>query len=101
MCFLFKQKTANEMRISDWSSDVCSSDLASGIDQITYDCEGDERDAEWQRPPQHRHVAADKNANSPQQEIGIFEERQRNESNKNRRSQPSPVLKNQQIGRAS
>src|SRR3546814_6211783 len=30
MCFLiffFKQKTAYEMRISDWSSDVCSSDL--------------------------------------------------------------------------
>src|SRR3546814_6647227 len=32
MCFLlfffFKQKTAYEMRISDWSSDVCSSDLS-------------------------------------------------------------------------
>src|SRR3546814_13847037 len=28
--FFFKQKTAYEMRISDWSSDVCSSDLASG-----------------------------------------------------------------------
>src|SRR3546814_8034090 len=28
-CFLFKQKTAYEMRISDWSSDVCSSDLAA------------------------------------------------------------------------
>src|SRR3546814_6026506 len=27
-CFVFKQKTAYEMRISDWSSDVCSSDLA-------------------------------------------------------------------------
>src|SRR3546814_2833561 len=27
MCLLFKQKTAYEMRISDWSSDVCSSDL--------------------------------------------------------------------------
>src|SRR3546814_5706964 len=27
MRFLFKQKTAYEMRISDWSSDVCSSDL--------------------------------------------------------------------------
>src|SRR3546814_6130900 len=27
--FCFKQKTAYEMRISDWSSDVCSSDLAS------------------------------------------------------------------------
>src|SRR3546814_5691337 len=26
MCFFFKQKTAYEMRISDWSSDVCSSD---------------------------------------------------------------------------
>src|SRR3546814_6069315 len=26
--FLFKQKTAYEMRISDWSSDVCSSDLS-------------------------------------------------------------------------
>src|SRR3546814_5485919 len=43
--FFFKQKTAYEMRISDWSSDVCSSDL----------------------PPQrhfarHRHVAADGDA---------------------------------------
>src|SRR3546814_14879118 len=28
--FFFKQKTAYEMRISDWSSDVCSSDLAMG-----------------------------------------------------------------------
>src|SRR3546814_4372902 len=27
-CFFCKQKTAYEMRISDWSSDVCSSDLA-------------------------------------------------------------------------
>src|SRR3546814_1335384 len=27
--FFFKQKTAYEMRISDWSSDVCSSDLRS------------------------------------------------------------------------
>src|SRR3546814_10504692 len=27
--FCFKQKTAYEMRISDWSSDVCSSDLAA------------------------------------------------------------------------
>src|SRR3546814_9130859 len=28
--FFFKQKTAYEMRISDWSSDVCSSDLSFG-----------------------------------------------------------------------
>src|SRR3546814_11750883 len=33
MCFFFffKQKTAYEMRISDWSSDVCSSDLRAQV----------------------------------------------------------------------
>src|SRR3546814_971929 len=31
--FFFKQKTAYEMRISDWSSDVCSSDLADTFPQ--------------------------------------------------------------------
>src|SRR3546814_6292385 len=31
--FVFKQKTAYEMRISDWSSDVCSSDLRGGVRQ--------------------------------------------------------------------
>src|SRR3546814_2272625 len=30
-CFFFKQKTAYEMRISDWSSDVCSSDLRENM----------------------------------------------------------------------
>src|SRR3546814_15373443 len=30
--FFFKQKTAYEMRISDWSSDVCSSDLDGGAE---------------------------------------------------------------------
>src|SRR3546814_3549935 len=32
--FFFKQKTAYEMRISDWSSDVCSSDLAERVHRI-------------------------------------------------------------------
>src|SRR3546814_4695254 len=35
LVFFFKQKTAYEMRISDWSSDVCSSDLDG--------CVGDEQ----------------------------------------------------------
>src|SRR3546814_10176969 len=35
----FKQKTAYEMRISDWSSDVCSSDLLA--DHFAGLCEGD------------------------------------------------------------
>src|SRR3546814_2382342 len=29
--FFFKQKTADELRISDWSSDVCSSDLSNRL----------------------------------------------------------------------
>src|SRR3546814_17118800 len=36
--FFFKQKTAYEMRISDWSSDVCSSDLLDlTIDEFQHD----------------------------------------------------------------
>src|SRR3546814_12113080 len=34
--FFFKQKTAYEMRISDWSSDVCSSDLAMIVRKVMY-----------------------------------------------------------------
>src|SRR3546814_7562706 len=41
--FFFKQKTAYEMRISDWSSDVCSSDLTisfgAGVAAVTF-CTG-------------------------------------------------------------
>src|SRR3546814_6384010 len=33
--FFFKQKTAYEMRISDWSSDVCSSDLFTFMNRAT------------------------------------------------------------------
>src|SRR3546814_7376536 len=34
--FFFKQKTAYEMRISDWSSDVCSSDLSPDGQRIAF-----------------------------------------------------------------
>src|SRR3546814_12493938 len=47
MVFFFKQKTAYEMRISDWSSDVCSSDLPNGVG-----------DAEVAALVFHRHHAA-------------------------------------------
>src|SRR3546814_2447685 len=46
--FFFKQKTAYEMRISDWSSDVCSSDLlrhATGM----HHAQGDLADVRRQR----------------------------------------------------
>src|SRR3546814_8232582 len=44
--FFFKQKTAYEMRISDWSSDVCSSDLevAEQLRQVEDD-QGDRQQA--------------------------------------------------------
>src|SRR3546814_6916491 len=44
--FFFKQKTAYEMRISDWSSDVCSSDLGGddAIDHRIVDPGGESRD---------------------------------------------------------
>src|SRR3546814_18377169 len=34
--FFFKQKTAYEMRISDWSSDVCSSDLVVAFGKVAH-----------------------------------------------------------------
>src|SRR3546814_5993728 len=36
LCFFFKQKTAYDMRISDWSSDVCSSDLLVNSDRHVF-----------------------------------------------------------------
>src|SRR3546814_1577886 len=36
--FFFKQKTAYEMRISDWSSDVCSSDLVRAVSRLQARC---------------------------------------------------------------
>src|SRR3546814_10156714 len=38
LVFIFKQKTAYEMRISDWSSDVCSSDLRARRTPCLHDC---------------------------------------------------------------
>src|SRR3546814_1175589 len=37
MFFFFKQKTSYEMRVSDWSSDVCSSDLLDGGSMVKVD----------------------------------------------------------------
>src|SRR3546814_5643292 len=52
--FFFKQKTAYEMRISDWSSDVCSSDLEAdmGLYEGLVAC-GHQR-ADQHRDQQHR-----------------------------------------------
>src|SRR3546814_10555945 len=47
--FVFKQKTAYEMRISDWSSDVCSSDLVPTVDDAEPDQTDAEPGSEWVR----------------------------------------------------
>src|SRR3546814_9892235 len=48
--FCFKRKTAYEMRISDWSSDVCSSDLEDRRPQPQFLRTGAERDIELDPP---------------------------------------------------
>src|SRR3546814_4996027 len=68
--FFFKQKTAYEMRISDWSSDVCSSDLAALPHSLHRLCRGrrrggrDDQDLDPRRRPAARRmggaVAADR-----------------------------------------
>src|SRR3546814_2239314 len=39
VCFFFKQRTAYELRIGDWSSDVCSSDLLAVYGDRGYDAD--------------------------------------------------------------
>src|SRR3546814_17665357 len=48
LCFFFKQKKAYEMRISDWSADVCSSDLPrpEQPDREPREAEQQDRDAD-------------------------------------------------------
>src|SRR3546814_14954568 len=47
MIIFFKQKTAYEMRISDWSSDVCSSDLLRQHPDIAFEVDGGEGAIRW------------------------------------------------------
>src|SRR3546814_16562080 len=53
MCsfFFFKQKTAYEMRISDWSSDVCSSDLNAALAEIGVRQRAPDRTRRGKQPP--------------------------------------------------
>src|SRR3546814_13504245 len=60
MCsfFFFKRKTAYEMRISDWSSDVCSSDLgAMEMASVAGHCAGSESPSDRKSPKAAMHCA--------------------------------------------
>src|SRR3546814_3793097 len=86
--FFFKQKTEYEMRISDWSSDVCSSDLAE--------------ESEHQRRDEHRRheraVEERRNGDKKTDRDGEFQDPKRRERTA---VPPSPLADVRQIGRAS
>src|SRR3546814_2307600 len=80
MFFFFKQKTAYEMRISDWSSDVCSSDLPTrphrgqGVDALVeHHRDGESRDREGKGGEQ----AADQRADDQHGNAGRRSEQHR------------------------
>src|SRR3546814_11201715 len=66
--FFFKQKTAYEMRISDWSSDVCSSDLevpvhlfvAEAVDRVRPAAEQQQIAIDVEQPGRHLVVVGDR-----------------------------------------
>src|SRR3546814_8178530 len=63
--FFFKQKTAYEMRISDWSSDVCSSDLGGGKQEEGGEPAPKAAALSQPQPPErkrHRHAQPDQRA---------------------------------------
>src|SRR3546814_5515355 len=77
--FFFKQKTAYEMRISDWSSDVCSSDLdllARGPDVAARRLQALDADAAPRRSPastpprRNRPACASGSARSEERRVG-------------------------------
>src|SRR3546814_3062761 len=68
--FFFKQKTAYEMRISDWSSDVCSSDLV--LVDIAFVADADDRrDAHTGRPAEADDRHADAAALRRQRDLAL------------------------------
>src|SRR3546814_14257346 len=75
--FFFKQKTAYEMRISDWSSDVCSSDLDAyrieldgWFNQFEHHCGANRQDRSEQRLAPAACDSRDQNGNA-EKEIGL------------------------------
>src|SRR3546814_10152741 len=76
--FFFKQKTAYEMRISDWSSDVCSSDLAidlrvhlyGGADRQHLSHDYEVRVGQQERPALYRTLSGRQRQRSEERRVG-------------------------------
>src|SRR3546814_9043539 len=80
--FFFKQKTAYEMRISDWSSDVCASDL------IRQQKDGERRLSRRPCRDLHRRLAHDRVAHRVP--IPLREQRRAEQQDERRPAQPAP-----------
>src|SRR3546814_9032154 len=93
--FFFKQKTAYEMRISDWSSDVCSSDLLS----VHAECRAPARCIE----ARVRHLKRAVSRHARSLEMSLLSQRTRNPSIRSLRdhSEGTGVSIVREIGRAS
>src|SRR3546814_10997464 len=87
--FFFKQKTAYEMRISDWSSDVCSSDLVGALLCLSF-----RRQPLRPLPPHPRRAAGD---DPP----GRAHHRRRARRGERRRRRGPARKRRAEIGRAS
>src|SRR3546814_2629609 len=67
--FFFKQKTAYEMRISDWSSDVCSSDLRRDGQRDQREQNGGIAGAIGADPPEQGQVGAERDHRAAERQI--------------------------------
>src|SRR3546814_10066388 len=85
--FFFKQKTAYELRISDWSSDVCSSDLM--VEDVLDPAAADHVEV---RVEQHKETAGAGRGDRPRQPEGMVVAAG---------ELPGETVAGQQIGRAS
>src|SRR3546814_5284718 len=68
--FFFKQKTAYEMRISDWSSDVCSSDLVPAVDDAVVEGGGQVHQLPDLNPPFHHRGPLDHTIDADNRDFG-------------------------------
>src|SRR3546814_6762081 len=91
-CFFFKQKTAYEMRISDWSSDVCSSDLCPAELDVLAEAEQQQEEHRQRQPDQAVLDRVDR------QGLGQLEDEEADEGEQH---EQQAVFGRAEIGRAS
>src|SRR3546814_9461897 len=98
MYFCFKHKTAYEMRISDWSSDVCSSDLKVSMIKLDPYINVD---AGTMSPFQHGEVFVTEDGAETDLDLGHYERFLRGKTTRYSNMTTGQIYRKVQIGRAS